>query len=41
MYDRILFPTDGSTGASTVVDRILDIAEAHEATLHVPNVVDA
>ena len=40
MYDRILFPTDGSTGASTVTDRVLDLAEAHEATLHVLNVAD-
>lgn len=40
MYDRVLFPTDGSTGASTVTDRILDIVEAHEATLHILNVAD-
>ena len=40
MYDRILFPTDGSTGASTVTDRVLDLAETHEATLHVLNVAD-
>lgn len=38
MYDRILFPTDGSEGATAVLDHVLDIAETHDATLHVLNV---
>lgn len=40
MYDRILFPTDGSSGASAAVDHVLDIAAFHDATLHVLNVAD-
>lgn len=40
MYDRILFPTDGSEGASAVFDHVLDLAEAQEATLHILNVAD-
>ncbi len=40
MYDRILFPTDGSDGASAVFDGVLDVAERHDATVHVLNVVD-
>lgn len=40
MYDRILFPTDGGDGATAAFDRILDIAEAHDSTLHVLNVAD-
>ncbi|ESS08519.1 MAG: universal stress protein UspA related nucleotide-binding protein [uncultured archaeon A07HN63] len=40
MYDRLLFPTDGSDGAEAVTDDVLDIAAAHDATLHVLNVAD-
>lgn len=40
MYDRILFPTDGSEGANAVFGRVLDIAETHGATLHILNVAD-
>lgn len=40
MYDRMLFPTDGSAGARAVVDHVLDIAAFHDATLHVLNVAD-
>jgi nucleotide-binding universal stress UspA family protein len=40
VYDRILFPTDGSDGATTVTDRVLDIAERHGAVLYVLNVAD-
>lgn len=40
MYDRILFPTDGSEGADAVLDHVLDIAAAHDATLHVLYVAD-
>lgn len=40
MYDRILFPTDGSEPAESVLDYALQIASEHEATIHVVNVVD-
>jgi nucleotide-binding universal stress UspA family protein len=34
MYDRILVPTDGSTGLQTVIEHATDLAEIHGATLH-------
>ncbi len=40
MYDRILFPTDGSDPATAVHDYVLEIASAHDATVHVLNVAD-
>jgi nucleotide-binding universal stress UspA family protein len=40
MYDQILFPTDGSDGADAVLDHVLDIAAAHDATVHILNVAD-
>lgn len=40
MYDRILFPTDGSEGANEVVDHVLDVAVDCGATLHILNVAD-
>jgi nucleotide-binding universal stress UspA family protein len=40
MYDRILFPTDGSAGAGAVTDHVLDIASRHDAVVHVLNVAD-
>lgn len=40
MYDRILFPTDGSGGVSTVFGHVLDIAAQQEARVHVLNVAD-
>lgn len=40
MFDRILFPTDGRTGATSAVDRIFEIAESHGATLYLLNVAD-
>lgn len=40
MYDRILFPTDGSEGAQAVFDHVLEFAENHGATLHILNVAD-
>lgn len=40
MYDRLLFPTDGSDGAAAVIDDVLGIATAHGATLHILNVAD-
>ncbi|WP_254535430.1 universal stress protein [Halomarina litorea] len=39
MYRRILFPTDGSDGARAALDHALDLADRHDATLHVLNVV--
>ncbi|ELZ42418.1 UspA domain protein [Halorubrum saccharovorum DSM 1137] len=40
MFDRILFPTDGSDGASAAFDHVLDLADDHDATVHVLNVAD-
>ena len=40
MFDRLLFPTDGSDGAAAVFDHVLDVAAAHDATVHVLNVAD-
>jgi len=40
MFDRILFPTDGSDGASDAFDHVLDLAADHGATVHVLNVAD-
>lgn len=40
MYDQILFPTDGSEPAESVLDYALQIASEHEATIHVLNVAD-
>ena len=40
MFDRILFPTDGSAGAEAVFDRVLDVAATHDGTVHVLNVAD-
>ncbi|OYR62529.1 hypothetical protein DJ71_23635, partial [Halorubrum sp. E3] len=35
MFDRILFPTDGSDGATAAFDHVLDLAADHDATVHV------
>ncbi|WP_380680768.1 universal stress protein [Salinigranum sp. GCM10025319] len=40
MYTRILFPTDGSDVAREAFDYALDVADAHDATIHVLNVAD-
>ncbi|MFP4591365.1 MAG: universal stress protein [Halobacteriales archaeon] len=40
MFDRILFPTDGSDGADAVLAHALDLAHASEAELHVLHVAD-
>jgi nucleotide-binding universal stress UspA family protein len=40
MFDKLLFPTDGSDGAAAVFDHVLDLADAHDATVHVVNVAD-
>ncbi|RDZ63954.1 universal stress protein UspA [Haloferax sp. Atlit-12N] len=38
MFDRLLFPTDGSDGADAVLDHVVDMAAAHDATLHLLHV---
>ncbi|MBV0900876.1 universal stress protein [Haloarcula salina] len=40
MYDDILFPTDGSDGASAALEHARDLADTYGATLHVLTVVD-
>lgn len=40
MYDRILFPTDGSEGAMAALSHALDHAKTYDATLHVLYVVE-
>ena len=40
MFDRILFPTDGTDHSQNVLEYALDIAETRDATLHVLSVVD-
>lgn len=40
MYDQILYPTDGSEPAESVLDYALQIASKHEATIHILNVAD-
>lgn len=40
MFDRILIPTDGSEAVGSAVEMALDLAEIHEATLHVLFIVD-
>jgi len=40
MYDDVLVPTDGSTGADRAFERALDLAETYDARLHVLHVVD-
>jgi nucleotide-binding universal stress UspA family protein len=40
MYERILHPTDGSTGSAHVTLQALDLAEQYGATIHAINVVD-
>ncbi len=35
MYDEILYPTDGSEGSTAALDRVRDLAETYEATVHV------
>lgn len=41
MYDRILVPTDGSTGTAHVALHAIELAEIHGATLHTLHVIDA
>jgi nucleotide-binding universal stress UspA family protein len=40
MFDHVLFPTDGSDGANSVFDHVLDVAETHGATVHILHVAD-
>ena len=40
MFDHILFPTDGSDPAESVLEYALQIGAEHEATLHILNVAD-
>ncbi|WP_049947404.1 universal stress protein [Candidatus Halobonum tyrrellensis] len=40
MYGTLLFPTDGSEGASAAFGHVLDVAEARDATVHVLHVAD-
>lgn len=40
MYDRILVPTDGSTGTAHVAMQALDLASQYGATVHALSVVD-
>ncbi|GCF12366.1 universal stress protein UspA [Haloarcula mannanilytica] len=40
MYEHILFPTDGSDGAGAALEHAKNIAETHDATLHVMTVLD-
>lgn len=40
MYDRILVPTDGSTGSAHVAMQAFDLADRYGATVHVLHVVD-
>jgi len=40
MYDDILFPTDGSDPAESVLEYALQIASEHRATIHILNVAD-
>jgi len=39
VYRRILYPTDGSEGAREAFEHALYLADRHDATLHVLNVV--
>jgi len=40
MYDTVLFPTDGSETATEAAVHAIDLADRHDATLHVLYVVD-
>lgn len=40
MYDRILVPTDGSTGTAHVALHAIELADIHGATLHTLHVID-
>ncbi len=41
MYNNILYPTDGSSGANAAFEYALDLATNYDATLHILFVIDA
>lgn len=41
MYEKILHPTDGSTGSAHVTLQAIDLAKQYGATIHAINVVDS
>lgn len=41
MYDHILYPTDGSEAADTVIDHVTSLAEQYDSRVHILNVVDS
>ena len=40
MYDRILVPTDGSASSRAAMGTAIELADAHEAAIHVLHVID-
>lgn len=40
MYERILHPTDGSTGTAHVTLQAIDLAQQYDATIHAIHVID-
>ena len=36
MFDTLLFPVDESDGTTDVFEHVLDIATAHDSTVHIP-----
>ncbi len=40
MFDSIVFPTDGKRASERACEHALDLAEVHDADLHVVNVVE-
>lgn len=40
MYDRVLFPTDGSDAATAALDYARDVVSTHDSALHVLHVVE-
>jgi len=40
MFDRVLLPTDGSAGARRAEETAIELAEIHDATIHVLYIVD-
>ncbi|RJX50823.1 universal stress protein [Halonotius pteroides] len=40
MYETVLFPTDGSEAASEAASHAIDLADKHDAAMHILYVVD-
>jgi nucleotide-binding universal stress UspA family protein len=40
MYDMIVFPTDGERSSERACEDAVELADLHDATLHVVHVVD-